>query len=228
MEQEIPKLADKFVWKTSEIVWRTIWSSGSYGDYHPKDFEELFLSANSGIARRECAGCDDSHKVIFLKRKIDPAFLKAYQELLVTFSGKEGLHMTYDLYGSQDDMFADKNPWQYCGDCVKDEGFPGTCGPSGPATGQWTGIGNTSQPDFKFEVLVQPWVPKMVTWSPAIPERPLGALGDWGPCSVSCGSGTHTRQRLATGLVEELFYLSKPRRYYRTLRTLIQIRGALC
>jgi hypothetical protein len=60
------------------------------------------------------------------------------------------LNQDFELYGSEADMNAGVNKWQFCNYDADKVAFPRDCGISGPVAGQWSGVGG--QQNVKFYV----------------------------------------------------------------------------
>jgi len=133
--------------------WTVLYAKGSeYSNVQlsKEDFNEAFQGEGSGLVRRRCSGCVDSHKTIFFRRKTQPEAWDAYDGLLVTWRDA-GFGTDFDIYSSLKDAKADTNAWKFCNGNDPTVGFPRDCGPEVYVPGQWTGL-TTGQDRYEYSV----------------------------------------------------------------------------
>ena len=94
-------------------------------------FNALFAASPHRILRRECSGCANTHKDIYLRR-FSSASWNAYDNMKVTWSSYNN-NMAggdFQLYSTYQDARDDKNAWQYCNYDDVGVAFPRECGPT--------------------------------------------------------------------------------------------------
>lgn len=130
-----------------------VFSKGSFGKKNlgKEAFNKLF--GKGSIIRRECADCTASHKKIYYLRLTDvPAGLSAYDLFLDHWVDKfNKLNVDFRLYGSMEDLKADKDKWTYCNYNDKGVGFPRDCGPASYTPSQWNAL-SRGQANVRFTV----------------------------------------------------------------------------
>eukprot|EP00439_Symbiodinium_sp_Y106_P003650 s5047_g1.t1 len=87
------------------------------------------FDAGTGILRRECQDCVDSHKKIYMRRKTGLDTWDAYSGVVSAWSG-QGLHTDFDLYSSLQDALDERNAWPRCEGLEKEA----------PSEPQWTSV----------------------------------------------------------------------------------------
>jgi len=136
------------------------------------------MFAWSRVFYRTCPECDDAHHIIFYKRISAMGAFSVASNMFDTWSSAQNkLHQDFELYGSEADMNAGVNKWQFCNYDADKVAFPRDCGISGPVAGQWSGVGG--QQNVKFYVKTVPPVACVVS--------------NWTACSLPCGNGTRSR-----------------------------------
>ena len=134
--------------KKNHVSWTKVVSNGAYGAVNiGRDMvDQLFaLSGTIGtkIFARDCFDCtSDDHKLIFYKRLTSiPSAFSIYEMFSSNFVSENNvLDVDFELYSSYQDAVAGSNKWISCGYGGSGLGFPGTCGPSTAATGQWNNL----------------------------------------------------------------------------------------
>merc|ERR1712012_437726 len=115
------------------------------------EFNSVFRNAGTGIIRRECQGCRESHKDIYIK-VASPGDWNAYRELLVLWTAA-GARQLFNLYSTLGDARQNRNPWTWFNG-NGGVGFPRDSGPTGRVNWQWNVLaGNRGQRNFRFSVL---------------------------------------------------------------------------
>jgi hypothetical protein len=100
-------------------------------DVGQANFNALFAASPHRILRRECSGCANTHKDIYLRR-FSSASWNAYDNMKVTWSSFNN-NMAggdFQLYSTYQDARDDKNAWQYCNYDDVGVAFPRECGPT--------------------------------------------------------------------------------------------------
>jgi len=167
-------------------TWKTLYSKGRFGDQlnSKSQFNKLFREAASGIAKRECEDCPESHKEIYYKRKTDPEKYDAWEGLMVTWRGDLNFHKDFDLYSSLEDALAGKNAWKHCNGNDRNIGFPRDCGPNRYIPWTWTSLKRRGgREHYKWSALVKapvvdpkpPPTPTDKTWKTLYSK---GSFGD--------------------------------------------------
>jgi len=106
------------------------------------------------LIRIVCNSCVASHKEIFYRRITIPPY-----DMLDIIgknwrSSENTFGADFKLYSTYNDAVGDNNAWTSCGGFdVSNQGFPGTCGPTGPVENQWINIERRNgQPDVAIFV----------------------------------------------------------------------------
>jgi len=138
------------------LSFQTLRSKGLYGlsELDMTAFNERFRDARTGIIRRECQDCEDTHKKIYMRRKTLKDTWDAYSGIVVRWD-EQGIHKDFDLYSTLQDALDDRNAWARCdGVPTEDAGFPGSCGPrEAPTEPQWTSLSpGHGRQNYKYAV----------------------------------------------------------------------------
>ena len=113
------------------------------------------LFSHSGVLKRVCNICVDSHKEIYYKR-ITPIStdFSIYDNIINTWGATNNLLNTdFKLYSTLADLQADTNSWQDCD--YGDTGIGGfrDCGPSSQVGGQWNSLTNVNGKKVQYYIL---------------------------------------------------------------------------
>ena len=106
-------------------------------------------------------------------------------------SADNTLHADFELFSSDDDMWANAAPWQYCNYDVEGVGFPNSCGPAKPIQGAWFAMPGAPR---RMEGITNGAVLQYYSGSPC----PLEVTSGWvverdvGPEPHACPSDTRT------------------------------------
>ena len=114
-------------------------------------FNFAYQRARSGIIRRQCQGCHDSHKDIYYRRITDKMNFDAYEYMMVTWSNQNNLlNRDFTLHSSLLDAVTGSNPWSFCNFNDRGIGFPRDCGPRGYVAHQWNSRTRGGQKDIRY------------------------------------------------------------------------------
>eukprot|EP01001_Neometanema_parovale_P005030 NODE_1771_length_1613_cov_307.518121_g1685_i0.p1 GENE.NODE_1771_length_1613_cov_307.518121_g1685_i0~~NODE_1771_length_1613_cov_307.518121_g1685_i0.p1 ORF type:complete len:480 (-),score=153.38 NODE_1771_length_1613_cov_307.518121_g1685_i0:174-1556(-) len=100
------------------------------------------MFAKSGVFRRDCPNCIETHKTIYYKRLTPiPAGFSIFDNMFKTWSSVNNkLHVDFQLYSSEADMKANTNAWTCCNFDDPGVAFPRDCGSTACVGGQWNSI----------------------------------------------------------------------------------------
>ena len=141
--------------ETYESGWVLVNGKGDLNldNQRPDLFTELITASPNKIIRVLCESCISSHTEVYYKRLTDiPVDLltiieEDWRSVDNTFN------IDFQLFSSYEDAVNVANPWTYCSFDGVDQGFPGTCGPSGEVLDQWINMNkNLGQADVAIYV----------------------------------------------------------------------------
>jgi len=220
-EQSVSLTTSPHISETLELIEAETFESGwvlinAKGDLNadnqrPDLFTELINSSPNKIIRVLCESCVASHKEVYYKRltgvPVDLLTIieEDWRSADNTFNGD------FQLFSSHKDAIDGANPWTYCSFDVVDQGFPGTCGPSGEVLDQWINMNkdfgqadvaiyveDSNAPEDAFEI--PDWVNAMETERSNNPDDTMKRGSCWHlpnvdsrrTCWMACDQGENS------------------------------------
>merc|ERR1712039_87280 len=139
--------------------WTPVVSKGSVYediDVGPNAFRKALSASPTGIVKRLCAGCGDSHREVYYKRLTAvPNDLDLFAALKSNWTDyKNVLHKDFEIYGDYQAALTGRQPWQFCNfDDPSGVGAFRDCGPTGRVINQWNSFsGRGGQENVAFYV----------------------------------------------------------------------------
>jgi len=153
LNDDVPMESIKNGWILVESIGR-LYNNNMQPDIFLSILEANRLDSGVQLIRIVCESCVASHKEVFYRR-ISPVPTDMLDIIRKDWrSSGNGFGTDFKLYSTYNDAVGDTNAWTYCGGFdVKDEGFPGTCGPSAQVEDQWINMERRNgQPDVAIFV----------------------------------------------------------------------------